>query len=283
IIVMRKVDHLFYDDIYTLPESLGIQETKQTSEVAQSIRFQPTEIESLLSFDERLTGSPLSFGEKFLESDESNLTRVSLISQDNETTQETPVFEVTSSYQGRDDEESKSSVPQMAPDTTTEEIIAENGNALIEVSENFDSFALGEPTKAFNASGSRRSVDNMDFDIIKCKTKQLHLVYRERSSVNVSTSALAFGKPKPFGAATSVPIFITCTQPAFGQPAFGQPAFGQPAFGQPAFGQPAFGQPAFGQPAFGQHGFGQARPFGTPAVLSTALKAKVVADLLGSQ
>ncbi|KAF0342774.1 nucleoporin [Gigaspora margarita] len=67
---------------------------------------------------------------------------------------------------------------------------------------------------------------------------------------------------------------------AFGQSAFGQSSFGaanlqgfgQPAFGQPAFGQPAFGQPAFGQPAFGQHGFGQARPFGTPAVLSTAMK-----------
>ncbi|CAG8714035.1 23037_t:CDS:2, partial [Gigaspora margarita] len=45
----------------------------------------------------------------------------------------------------------------------------------------------------------------------------------------------------------------------------------------------ALGQPAFGQPAFGQHGFGQARPFGTPVVLSTPLKPKVVADLLGSQ
>ncbi|CAG8857647.1 2639_t:CDS:2, partial [Gigaspora margarita] len=32
-----------HDDIYTLPESLGIQETNQTTEVAQSIRFQPTE------------------------------------------------------------------------------------------------------------------------------------------------------------------------------------------------------------------------------------------------
>ncbi|CAG8856119.1 8085_t:CDS:2, partial [Gigaspora margarita] len=106
-----------------------------------------------------LRGSPLSFGEKFLESDESNLTQASFISQNNETTQEPPVFEVTS-YQERDDEvqsdasrlsktselqqsynnfwkESKSCVPQMAPDATTEEIVAENGNALIEVSENF--------------------------------------------------------------------------------------------------------------------------------------------------
>ncbi|CAG8521754.1 22141_t:CDS:2, partial [Gigaspora rosea] len=191
-------------------------------------------------------------------------------------------------------EESKSSVPQMAPDTTTEEIVAENGNALIEVSETFGSFALGEPTKAFNA-GSQGGFG----------------LFGERSSVSVSTSAPAFGKPTPFGTATSAPIVFGAglsasdnasgippafaTPPrnvnalsslpappsqAFGQSAFGQSsfgaakpqAFGQPAFGQPAFGQPAFGQPAFGQPAFGQHGFGQARPFGTPAVLSTALK-----------
>ncbi|CAG8826996.1 20256_t:CDS:2, partial [Gigaspora margarita] len=220
-----------------------------------------------------------------------------------------PVFEVTSSYQERDDEvqsdvsrlsktselkqsynnfweESKSSASQMASDTTTEEIVAENDNALIEVAENFDSFALGEPTKVFNASGSQGGFS----------------LFRERSSVNVSTSAPAFGKPTSFGAATSAPIAfgagLSASDNASGiPPAFVTPpnnvsalsslpaplrkhlgnqpnlqAFGQPTFGQPAFGQPAFGQPAFGQPAFGQHGFGQARPFGTPAVLSTALK-----------
>ncbi|CAG8804609.1 3127_t:CDS:2, partial [Gigaspora margarita] len=46
----EEIQSFIHDDIYTLPESLGIQETKQTTEVAQSIRFQPTEIESLLSF-----------------------------------------------------------------------------------------------------------------------------------------------------------------------------------------------------------------------------------------
>ncbi|CAG8835729.1 42335_t:CDS:2, partial [Gigaspora margarita] len=239
-----------------------------------------TEIESILSFGERLTGSPLSFGENFLESDESNLTRASFISQDNETTQEPPVFEVTSSYQERDDEvqsdvsrlsktselkqsynnfweESKPSVPQMAPDTTTEEIVAENGNALIEVSENFSSFALGEPTKAFNASGSQG-----DFGL-----------FRERSSVNVSTSAPAFGKLTLFAAATSAPIAFGAGLSASDNASDIPPTFATPPNNvSQSFGQPAFGQPAFGQPAFGQHGFRQARPFGTPAVLSTALK-----------
>ncbi|CAG8843080.1 35716_t:CDS:2, partial [Gigaspora margarita] len=170
-------------------EKPGIQETNQTTEVAH------TEIESL-SFGERLTGSPLSFGEKFLESDKSNLTRASFISQDNETTQEPLTFlklsktsELKQSYNNFW-EESKPSVPQMAPDTTTEEIVAENGNALIEVSENFSSFALGEPTKEFNAFGLQG-----DFGL-----------FGERSSVNVSTSAPAFGKPTPFAAATSAPI-----------------------------------------------------------------------------
>ncbi|CAG8846482.1 45019_t:CDS:2, partial [Gigaspora margarita] len=88
----------------------------------------------------------------------------------------------------------------------------------------------------------------------------------------LSASDNASGIPPTFA---TPPNNVTFGQSAFGQSSFGAAnlqAFGQPAFGQPAFGQPAFGQPAFGQVAFGQHGFRQARPFGIPAVLSTALK-----------
>ncbi|CAG8842227.1 42063_t:CDS:2, partial [Gigaspora margarita] len=197
------------------------------------------------------------------------------------TTQEPPVFEVTSSYQERDDE---SDVSRLSKTSEFKQ------SSSCEVSENF---APGEPTKVFNASGSQGGFGS----------------FRERSSVNVTTSAPAFATSAPiaFGAVLSASDNVSGIPPAFATPpnnvsalgslpappsqTFGQSAFGQSsfgaanlqAFGQPAFGQPAFGQPVFGQPAFGQHGFGQARPIGTPAVLFTAMKPKVVADLLGSQ
>ncbi|CAG8846387.1 14430_t:CDS:2, partial [Gigaspora margarita] len=77
--------------------------------------------------------------------------------------------------------------------------------------------------------------------------------------------------PTSFAAATSAPIaFGAGLSASDNASAFGQSSF--VAANLQTFGQPAFGQPAFGQPAFGQHGFRQARPFGTLAVLSTALK-----------
>ncbi|CAG8550110.1 15700_t:CDS:10, partial [Dentiscutata erythropus] len=316
-----------HDDIYTLPENLGIQETMQATEVAQSVRFQSTGLELPLSFGEKLVESPLPYA---LESDESNLTRASLISQYNETTQEQSIFEATSSYQDRDEEaqyldsyrdetqdsdeskfgkiiesdvsrllktselkqsfnnfeeESKSSVPQTVPNTTTEDIIAENGNELMGVSENFGSFGLGEPAKTFNASGSQSGFG----------------LFGDRSLADTPVSTAGFGKPTSFGAATSAPIVFGAglpvsnnasgIPPAFATPpsnvntfsslaahpsqAFGQPAFGQIGFGQSSLGASntqAFGQPAFGQPAFGQSGFGQARMFGTPAALSANVR-----------
>ncbi|CAG8814266.1 39619_t:CDS:2, partial [Gigaspora margarita] len=85
----------------------------------------------------------------------------SFIFQDNKTTQELSVFKVISSYQERDNKvQYTSSILQIVPDMTIEEIVAENSNALpvIEVSENFSLFVLREPTKVFNIFGSQANL-----------------------------------------------------------------------------------------------------------------------------
>ncbi|CAG8685030.1 20228_t:CDS:2, partial [Racocetra persica] len=284
-----------HDDIYSLPENLGIQETDHAAEVSSSVKFQePIEIES---------ESSLSYGDKTVESDELNLYRVSpkfiptFISKDSETTQESSTLETTPSYQGKEvqysdsyrdetqdsveskivapdvsglskaselkqaydhfEEDSKSGALQLVPDTIEED---KNSNELMGVSENFGSFGLGEPSGTNNASGSQGSFG----------------LFGDRSLISTSTSIPpAFGK-QTFGTATSAPIVFgaglqpggnaTGIPPAFAtQPsnanAFSSLSANPPqAFGQPSFGQTGFGQSSLGAPnaqAFGQPAFGQ--------------------------
>ncbi|CAG8589880.1 544_t:CDS:10 [Racocetra fulgida] len=285
-----------HDDIYSLPENLGIQETDHAAEVSSSIKFQePIEIEA---------ESSLSYGDKTVESDELNLYRVSpkfiptFISKDSETTQESSTLETTPSYQGKEEvqysdsyrdetqdsveskivapdvsglskaselkqaydhfeEDSKSGALQLVPDTIEED---KNSNELMGVSENFGSFGLGEPSGTNNASGSQGSFG----------------LFGDRSLISTSTSIPpAFGK-QTFGTATSAPIVFgaglqlggnaTGIPPAFAtQPSnvntFSSLSANSPqAFGQPSFGQTGFGQSSLGAPkaqAFGQPAFGQ--------------------------
>ncbi|CAG8450442.1 120_t:CDS:10 [Scutellospora calospora] len=160
------------------------------------------------------------------------------------------------------------------------DVIAETGNELMGVSENFGSFGLGEQSETYNESNSQGGFG----------------LFGDKSLTSAPTSTPAFGKQTQFGMATSNNIVFGtglslggnasgippafATQPsnvnAFNPlPAHPSPAFGQPAFGQTAFGQSSLGMPkaqAFGQPAFGQHGFGQPRTFGTPSALTANVK-----------